>query len=287
MWCDCGWCSVAKSCPALCELMNCSMPGFSILHYLLEFFQTHVYWVSDATQTSHPLWSPSLSFNLSQHQDLFQRVGFSHQVDKVLKLQHQSFQWIFRLIAFRIDCFDLLTVQGSLESPPTPQFKSINSSVLSLLYAPTLTSIHDHCKYHSFDYTDLCRQSDMSAFSIRCLGSFSSKEQVSFNFMAAVTVHSDFKVQENEICHCFHFLPIYLPRSDGTRCHDLSFWMLTFKPAFSLYSFTFIKMLFISSSLSAIRVVSSTNLRLLIFLPAVLIPACATSSPAFRMMYSF
>ena len=176
--------------------------------------------------------------------------------------------------------------RDSQESYPTPQFKSINSSVLSLLYGPTLTSIHDYCKYHSFDYTDLCQQSDVSAFSIRCLGSFSSKEQVSFNFMGAVTVHSDFKAQENEICHCFHFLPIYLTWSDGTRCHDLTFWMLSFKPAFSLSSFTFIKMLFISSSLSAIRVVSSTNLRLLIFLPAVLIPVCATSSPAFHMMYS-
>ena len=63
------------------------------------------------------------------------------------------------------------------------------------------------------------------------------------------------------------------------------FWMLSFKPTFSLSSFTFIKRLF-SSSLSAIRVVSSAYLRLLIFLPAILIPACAYSSPAFLMMYS-
>ena len=64
------------------------------------------------------------------------------------------------------------------------------------------------------------------------------------------------------------------------------FWMLSFKPAFSLSSFTFIKRLFGSSLLSAIRVVSSAYLRLLIFLPAILIPACASSSPAFHMMYS-
>ena len=77
-------------------------------------------------------------------------------------------------------------------------------------------------------------------------------------------------------------------------CHEvmgpdamiLVFWMLSFKPTFSLLSFTFIKRLFSSSSLSAIRVVSSANLRLLIFLPAILIPACASSSPAFLMMYS-
>ena len=66
----------------------------------------------------------------------------------------------------------------------------------------------------------------------------------------------------------------------------LVFWMLSFKPTFSLSSFTFIKRLFSSSPLSAIRVVSSAYLRLLIFLPAILIPACASSSPVFLMMYS-
>ena len=74
------------------------------------------------------------------------------------------------------------------------------------------------------------------------------------------------------------FSPIYLPWNDGTRCHDLVFWMLSFKPTYSLSSFTFIKRLFSSSSLSAIRVLSSAYLRLLIFLPAILIPACASSS---------
>ena len=104
--------------------------------------------------------------------------------------------------------------------------------------------------------------------------------------MAAVTIRSDFRNQENEVSHCLHCFPIYLPWSDGTRCHDLVFWMLSFHPGFSLSSFTIIKRLFSSSLLSAIRVVSSTYLRLLIFLPAILIPACAPSSPAFLMMYS-
>ena len=64
------------------------------------------------------------------------------------------------LISFRIDWFDL-AVQGTLRSFPAPQFKSINSSALSL-YGPTLTSIHDYWKNHSFDSTDLCQQSDVS-----------------------------------------------------------------------------------------------------------------------------
>ena len=104
--------------------------------------------------------------------------------------------------------------------------------------------------------------------------------------MAAVTVHSDFGAQENKVCHCFHCFPIYLPWSDGIRCHDLSFWMLRFKPAFSLSSFPFIKRLFSSSSLSAVRVVSSAYLRLLILLLAILIQACASSNLAFWTMYS-
>ena len=104
--------------------------------------------------------------------------------------------------------------------------------------------------------------------------------------MAAVTTCSDFGAPKNKVSHCFHCFPIYLPWSDGNRCHDLNFWMLSFKPTFSLSSFTLIKRLFSSSLLSAIRVVSSAYLRLCIFLLAILIPACASSSSAFLMMYS-
>ena len=104
--------------------------------------------------------------------------------------------------------------------------------------------------------------------------------------MAAVTICSDFGAQKNKVSHCFLCFPIYLSWSGGTRCHDLSFWMLSFKPAFSLSSFTFIKRFLSSSPLSAIRVVSSAYLRLLRFLPEILIPACASSCPAFLMLYS-
>ena len=79
--------------------MDCSMPGFPVLHQLLELAQTHVHRVGDAIQPSHPLSSPSPpALNLSQHQGLFQGVSSSHQVAKVLELQlqHQSFQWILR-----------------------------------------------------------------------------------------------------------------------------------------------------------------------------------------------
>ena len=86
--------------------------------------------------------------------------------------------------------------------------------------------------------------------------------------MAAITICSDFGAPQNKVWHCFHCFPIYLPWSDGTRCHDLSFRTVKFKETFSLSFFTFIKRVFSSSSLSAIRVVSPAYLRLLKFLPA-------------------
>ena len=71
------------------------------------------------------------------------------------------------LISFRIDWLDL-AVLGTLKSSPTPQFKSINSSELSFLYCPILTTIHDYWKNHNFDKTDLCRQSNISAYAVCC-----------------------------------------------------------------------------------------------------------------------
>ena len=76
--------SVTQSCPTLCDPMDCSTPSFPVHHQLPEFTQTHVHWVGDAIQLSHPLSSPSPpAFNLSQHQGLFQWVSSSHQVAKV------------------------------------------------------------------------------------------------------------------------------------------------------------------------------------------------------------
>ena len=99
--------------------MDCSKPGFPVLHYLPEFALIHVHWVSDAIQPSHPL-SPSSpsALNLSHHQGLFQWVGSSYQVAKALELQlqHQSFNEYSGLISFRIEWLELLAVQGTLKS---------------------------------------------------------------------------------------------------------------------------------------------------------------------------
>ena len=91
--------SATQSCSILCDPVDCSMPGFPVLHCLPDLAQTHVLWVDGAIQPSHPLPSPfPPAFSVSQHQGLFQWVDSSHQVTKVLELQlqHQSFQWIFR-----------------------------------------------------------------------------------------------------------------------------------------------------------------------------------------------
>ena len=147
--------SVTQSCPTLCDLMNCSTPGFPVHHQLLEYTQTHVHRVGDAIQSSHLLSSPSLPTpNPSQQQSLFQWVNSWHEVAKVLEFQlhDHSLQ--------RNPRADLLQnglvgspcgPRDSQESSPTPQFKNINSSVLSFLHSPTLTSIHDHWKNHSLD----------------------------------------------------------------------------------------------------------------------------------------
>ena len=158
--------SVAQSCLTLCDPMDCSMPGLPVHHHLPKFTQTHVHWVSDAIQPSHPLSFPlTCAFSLSQHQGLFQWVSSSNQVAKVLELQYQSFQWVFR-DDFLLDWLDLSPYfpRDSQESSPAPQFKSKHSPALSLLYGPTLIAIHDYWKNCSFYYMYLCQKSDVSAF---------------------------------------------------------------------------------------------------------------------------
>ena len=124
--------SVAQSCPTLCDPMDCSTPGLPVHHQLPEFTQTHIHWVGDAIQPSHPLLSPYPSaLNLSQHQDLFKWVSSSHQVTKVLEFQlhHQPFQWTPRT--------DLLAVQGTLTS-----LLQHHSSKASILWCSTFFIVY-------------------------------------------------------------------------------------------------------------------------------------------------
>ena len=147
-------CSVAQLCLTLCDPMNRSTPGLPVHHQLPEFTQTHVHWVRDAIQPSHPLSYPfSPANNTSQHQSLFQWVNSSNEVAKVLEfqLEHHSFQRNPRadlLLNGLVGC--PCSPRDSQQSSTTLQFKSIKS-VLSFLHCATHTSIHDHWKNHSLD----------------------------------------------------------------------------------------------------------------------------------------
>ena len=151
----------------LCNPMDCSTPGFPVHHQLQEVGQTHVHQVGDAIQLSHPLSSPSpRAFSLSQHQGLFQWVSSLHQVAKVLEcqLQHQSFQCIQDWFPLDGLVGSPCSLRDSQESSPALQFENINSSVCSLLYGPTLTSILNYWKNCSFYYMNLGWQSDIFVF---------------------------------------------------------------------------------------------------------------------------
>ena len=158
----------------------------------------------------------------------FPIVSSLYQVTKIL--EHQSFNEYSGLISFRIDWFVFFEVQGILRS--LLQHHNSKASVLqrsvfcmvqlSHLYTTTgktiaLTLWTFVCKVMSLPFNLLSRFA------------FPSEEQTSFNFTAAVTICSDFGAQENKICHCFHFCPFYLPWSDGTGCHDLSFFNAEFQ----------------------------------------------------------
>ena len=129
--------SVAQSCLTLCDPMDCSTPGFPVHHQLPKFAQTHVYRVGDAIQPSHPIYPLLLPPSIVPSIRVFSNESFLG----IKWPKYWSFSFSIspsneysRLISFRVDWLDLLAFQGTLqESSPTPQFKSINSSALSLL----------------------------------------------------------------------------------------------------------------------------------------------------------
>ena len=146
--------SVAKSCPTLCDRIDCSSAGFPVLQSLLKDRISSLRVCSQSRPLCwwcHPtisslVVSSLLVLNLSQHQGLFQWVGSSHQVTKVLQfqLQHHSFQWTFRVdFLWNWLVLSPCSPRDSQEFSPAPQFKNIHYSVLSLLYVPALISIHD------------------------------------------------------------------------------------------------------------------------------------------------
>ena len=231
------WCWVTQSCLTLYDPMDCSVPGFPVLHYLPELAQIHVHWDGDTIQPSHSMSSPSpLPFpsklggkmlNFSQHQGLFQWVNSSHQVVKVLELQlqHQSFQKTLGLIFFRIDWFDLLTVKEALKSllhhqslkAPIPWHSDFFTVQLSHPYMTTGKNIALTIWTFVGKVMSLLLNM-LSRFVITFL-----PRSKHFLILWLQSLSSVIFKPKKIVCHCFHCFPIYLPWSDGTGCHTLCF----------------------------------------------------------------
>ena len=141
-------CLVAKLCPTLCDPMKYGTFVFPVIHCLPKFAQTHVHWISDVIQLTHPLPPPSLpALNLSSIRIFSNELALHIRWSRYWSFSISPSTEYSGLISFRIGWFDVLAVQGdSQESSPAPQFKSINSLVLSLFYGPTLTSVPNYWK---------------------------------------------------------------------------------------------------------------------------------------------
>ena len=225
--------SVTQLCPTLCNSMDCNIPGFSVHHKLLGFAQTHVHWVSDAIQPSHPLSSPSApAFNLSI------RVFSSESALPIRWPKYWSFSFSISpsnvhpgLISFSMDWLDLLEVQGTLKS-----LLQHHSSKASVLYRSAFCIVQLSHPYLTTGKTIALTgwifvgkaMSLLFNMLSRLVIAFLPKEHTTFNFMAAVTICSNLKVKENKICYCFHCFHIYLLWGDGTGCHYLRFLNVEF-----------------------------------------------------------
>ena len=225
--------SVVQLCLTLCYPMNSSTPGLPAHHQLPEFTQTHVHWVGDAIQPSRPLLSPSPpAFNLSQHQGLFQWVSSLHQVAKVLEfqLQHQSSNEYSGLISFRIDWFDLLAVQGTLKS--LLQNHSSKASILRHLAFFIVQLSHPYnapgktitLTRWTFVGKVMSLLFNMLSWLVIAFLPRSKRLLISWLQSPSAVILGPPKI----VSHCFHSFFIYLPWSDGTRCHDLHFLNVEF-----------------------------------------------------------
>ena len=194
--------------------------------------------------TSHPLSSPfPPAFNLSQHQGLFQWVCSSHQVANILELQlqYQSFQWIFRIISFRMDWFDLLTVQGTLKS-----LLQCHSLKASSLQHSAFFMVQFSYPYMTTGKTIALTRRTFVSKVMSLLFNMQSRLVIAFlprSKYLLISWHQSPSAVILEppkiVSHCFHCFPISLPWSDGTGCHDLHFLNVEFQANFFTVLFHF------------------------------------------------
>ena len=220
--------SVAQSCLTLCDPMNRSTPGL-IHHQLPEFTQTHVHWVGDAIQPSHPLSSPSPPApNPSQHQVFSNKSTLHMRWPK-----YWSFSFSISpsnehpgLISFRMDWLDLLAVQGTLKS-----LLQHHSSKASIFQCSAFFTVQLSHPYMTTGKTIALTRPTFVGKVMSLLFNMLSRLVITFllrsEHLLISWLQSPFTVilepKKIEVWHCFHCLPIYFLWGDGTRCHDLSF----------------------------------------------------------------
>ena len=203
--------------------MKCSTPGFPDHHQHPKLAQTNVHQMGNAIQPSHPLSSPLLLHSIF----IIITVGSNESVLPIRWPKYWSFSLSVsppneysEMISFRMDWFDLPAVQGTLKN--LLQHHSSNGSILrhSAFFMVQL----------SYPYMTTGKNIALTRWTfvskvMSLLFNMLSRSFyfISFNFMAVVTICSDFGAPQNKVCHCFHSFPIYLLWSDGTRFHDLDF----------------------------------------------------------------
>ena len=237
--------------PGHCNPMDCSTPGFPVLHGLPEFAQIHVHQVGDAIQPSHCfplLLLPSIFPSIRMNQ-LFtsggQSIGASASAS-VLPMNIQG--W------FPLGLTGLISLLFQ-ESSPAPQFESINSLVLSLLDGPTLTFIHDYQKNHTltiWTFVGKVMSLLFNMLSILVIAFLPRSKRLLISWLQSWSaVILDPKIIKS-VTVSIVFPPIF-HEVMGPDAMILVFWMLSFKPIFSLSSFTLVKRLFSSSLLYALE----------------------------------
>ena len=271
---------------SFCKPIDSSTPGFPVLHYFLKFAQTYFPWVDDPIQPPHNLLTTSPALSLPQHKGLFPEsaLHIRWQKDRRFSISPSNniqgwspsewTDWISLQSKRLSRVFSSTTVQKQKFFGAQPSLWS-NSHICtwplerSYIALTIRTLVH---KVMLLFFNTLSRFIIVFPPRSKCL-------LISWLQLPSAVILEPMKI----VCHCFYCFPIYLLGNDGTGCHDLSF-KFSFKSALSLSSFTFIKRLLFFTFCH--QSVSLAYLRLLILLPAILIPAWVSPSPAFCILYS-
>ena len=274
----------------LCDPMDCSTPAFPVLHYFLELAQTPVHWIGDAIQPSHPLSFPSSpAFNFSSI-----RIFSSEPALCIRWPKYWSFSFSIspsneysRLISFRIDWFGLLAIQRTLKN-----LLQHHSSKALILQHSAFFTVHLSYPYMTNGKTIALTIQTIVGKVMSLLFNMLSRLVIAFlprskSLLISWVQSPSTVILEPKKIKSVTVSPSICHEVMGLDAKIFIFWMLSFKPAFSLSAFIFIKRLFSSSSLSAIRMVWSAYLRSLIFLLAILISVCASSSLTFHMYSAY